>query len=245
MKKLFCFVLSFLLVMSFSQFTFAVDKELEFAWSHDTPPDLAGFQIHQGSSSGAYDRIINIPLSEVNSNCTPEAGENKFCYKITVPVPDEGVFPYFFAATAYDTEGLYSGYSEEVDTTYDFAKPPAIADLSAVADVENKVITFNWNYLTDWLSKIEKFSLWQSDTKGGPYTTVVDIPYDPNSTPPYTTDISIEVPSGSKVTRYYVLVVHRGAENNYRFSEDSNEVEITIDLMPPKSPFEFKIKIKN
>jgi hypothetical protein len=68
--------------------------------------------------------------------------------------------------------------------------------------------------------------------------------YDLDIPPPYTTEVEIPVPAGEVITKYYVMVTHRGAENNNAFSINSNEVSVTIDKMPPKSPFEFKIKIR-
>ena len=82
------------------------------------------------------------------------------------------------------------------------------------------------------------------DATGGPYTEVVSIPYDPNTSPPYTTDVEIPIPEGEAITKYYVMVAHRSSSNNNAFSGNSNEVSVTIDKMPPKSPFEFKIKIR-
>ena len=249
MKKLFVFVLAFLVVLFTSSFVLAVDKQLIFEWSHDTPSDLAGFKLHYGNTSPrVYDQVKDLPLGgELNQNCTPPTieGSTGYCYVLTLPVADTGLFTYYFTATAYDTGGLPSEYSNEVNMTYDFEVPPAVSDLSATFDETTKLLSFKWNYVTAWLPKIEKWSLWESDTIGGPYNKVVDIPYDSNTAPPYSTDVQVQVPTGSKVTKYYVLVTHRPSVNNYVFSPNSNEVKVTIDQMPPTSPFELKVKVKN
>lgn len=246
MRNFILFVLAILVVFT-TQFSYAVDKEVTFAWNHDSPPELAGFKIHQGTSSKNYDeaKTIDIPLASTNTNCTIEVEEGQYCFMIKIPVPDTGIFPYFFAATAYDTGNLSSLFSNEVTTTFDFEIPPAVNDLLVLVDAATDELTFKWNYDTTWLPKITNWSLWESATSGGPFTKVVDIPYDPNASQPYSTNVAIVVPDGSKVTKYYVLVTHRGAVNNYRFSSNSNEVSVTINKMPPTSPFEFKIKIKN
>lgn len=249
MKRFSLFVLACLVVLFTSSFVYAVDKHLTFSWQYDNPPaELAGFKLHIGVTSGTYDasKDVTLPINDpaLNQNCTPAEGQN-FCYVYTLPVPDTGVYTYYFAATAYDTSDRSSDYSNEVNTSYDFEVPPAVSDLSATFDAATSTLSFKWTYETTWLGKIEKWSLWESETAGSNYTKVVDIPYDPNATPPYGTDVAVSVPEGSKVTKYYVLVTHRPSANNYAFSSNSNEVSVTINKMPPKSPFEFKIKVRD
>lgn len=250
MKKFSLFVLAFLVVLFTSSFALAVDKHLIFSWLDDNPPDakVAGFILHQGTTTGVYDEAkdttLPIDSPSLNQNCTPAEGRNR-CYVLTLPVPDTGLYTYYFAATAYNAENLKSGLSNEVNTTFDFEVPPAVGDLSITYDATNSALIFNWTYENAWLGKIEKWSLWESDTSGSNYSKVVDIPYDANASPPYTTSVSISVPEGSKVTKYYVLVTHRASVNNYAFSTNSNEVSVTINKMPPKSPFELKIKVRD
>jgi len=147
------------------------------------------------------------------------------------------------SATAYDADKNESGKSVEAETTYDFEVPPIVTDLSASFDRATNILTFSWTYETAWLPKIEKWVLSTSDVAGGPYTKVVDVPYDPLTTPPYTTEVEIPIPA-TEMVKYYVLTAHRGVDNNSAASANSNEVTVIIDKMPPKSPFELKIKIK-
>ena len=248
MRSFSCFVLSFLVVLFTSSFVLAVDKKLTFSWQYDNPPaNLAGFKLHYGSTSPrVYDQVKDLPINDpsLNQNCTPAENQN-FCYVLTLPVADTGLYTYYFTATAYDTESRPSEYSNEVNTTFDFEIPPAVSDLSATYDTTNSALVFSWTYETTWLDKIVKWSLWEAAASGGPFSKVVDIPYDTNAIPPYTTNVSISVPEGSKVTKYYVLVTHRSSLHNYVYSTNSNEVSVTINKMPPKAPFEFKIKISN
>ena len=221
---------------------FAVDKEVTLAWDHDGV-DLAGFKIYYGTETTTYTQEVDVLMASLCSvwSITPE----EFCYKLTIPVPEEAVSTFYIAATAYDgeTPPNESAKSEEVTLVYDFELPPAVTDLAASYDKANSTLSFTWTYETAWLPKIEKWSLWESETSGSAFTKVVDISYDPNLSPPYTTSVVIDVNQG-EVTKYYVLVAHRGVENNSASSGNSNEVTVIIDKMPPKSPFEFKIKIR-
>jgi hypothetical protein len=232
-------IISFLFIGSSS---FAVDKQITLAWDHDGV-DLAGFKIHYGTESDTYTTDVDILMASLCSiySISPE----EFCHKLTLSVPEEAVTTFYLAATAYDAETPpnESSNSNEVSLVYDFELPPVVVDLAASFDKPTSTLSFTWTYETDWLPKIEKWSLWESETSGTGFTKVADIPYDPSVAPPYTTEVVIAV-SQEEVTKYYVLTAHRGAENNNAFSSNSNEVTVTIDKMPPKSPFEFKIKIR-
>ena len=244
MRKAVFVLLTILLFLFTSQFTYAVDKQVTLAWDHDGV-DLAGFKIYHGPTSGSYSTNVDAALA---GSCT-EPDPEQYCYTMTLDIPEDAITTIYFAATAYDDGSNESGYSEEVSNTWDFLAPPAVVDLAASYDKFNNTLTFAWTYETDWLPKITRWVLWVADESGEPstrsYQEVVSIPYDPNTSPPYTTDVTIPVPpDGQVVTKYYVMTAHRGSENNYAFSANSNEVSITIDKMPPKSPFEFKIKIR-
>jgi hypothetical protein len=67
------------------------------AWDANSEPDLAGYNIHWGRSSGNYSFTV-----DVGNNTT-----------YTFTGLDEGV-TYYFAATAYNTNNLRSGYSNQV-----------------------------------------------------------------------------------------------------------------------------------
>ena len=248
MKKVFCFVLSILVLILTSTIVYAFNDTITFGWSHDNPRDLAGFKLHYSTTSGSYidTDIVDIPLTEGNLNVDCEPDEGEYCYKLNnFPIPDTGLTTYYFVMTAYDTEGYDSEYSNEVNKEYDFEIPPAVSDLSISYDKTTSFLSFSWTYDSNWLDRITKWTLWEADLSGGPYTKVVDIQYDPNASQPYTTNVEIVVPDGHKITKYYVLVTHRGSLNNYVFSSNSNEVSATIDKMPPNAPFVFKIKISN
>lgn len=227
----------------FGSIAYAVDKEITVSWQHDGA-DLAGFKLHHGVVSGTY-TTVDMGMALKCADIGVSDG-NEYCYKLTLDIPENVITSYYFVASAYDADAPpnESGYSTpEVVATYDFELPPIITDLAASFDKVSNTLSFSWTYDTAWLERIEKWELLTSDTAGGPYTKVVDIPYDPNATPPYTTDVVIPVPTG-EVTKYYVMTTHRSAANNGATSSNSNEISVSIDKMPPKSPFELKVKIR-
>ncbi len=67
-------------------------------WDPNAEADLAGYKIHYGTTSGQYDRNIDV------GNVT----------QYTITGLSDGV--YYFAATAYNTSGIESAYSNEIST---------------------------------------------------------------------------------------------------------------------------------
>lgn len=79
------------------------------AWDANTEPDLAGYKVYWGKSSGHYD---NTPVPTVAPSANPT---------FTTPALSNGTW--YFAVTAYNTAGLESGYSNEVSKA--ISTPPA------------------------------------------------------------------------------------------------------------------------
>ena len=90
----------------------AMDVTLQ--WDANTEPDLAGYRVHYGATSGVYDNPNSpkdVPLA-MDENPDPDLVE----YTVfDVPTGVET----FFVVTAYDDEtpSLESGYSNEVHTS--------------------------------------------------------------------------------------------------------------------------------
>ena len=86
--------------------TWAAEVSLE--WDPNVETDLAGYCVYWGTATGQYDQ----------KKCVDKA--------VTSTTIDwaftEGT-PYFFAATAFDTDNNESGYSNEVSWTYDATAP--------------------------------------------------------------------------------------------------------------------------
>ena len=75
-----------------------------FTWNCNTEPDLAGYRLYQGITSGVYTSFTPVPV-----NCT--TGKASF----SIPSLNPGT--YFWAVTAYDTSNNQSGPSNEVSKT--------------------------------------------------------------------------------------------------------------------------------
>ena len=75
---------------------FAETRSVTLSWEPNTEPDIAGYKVHWGTSSGVYSQFTDVPQT-------------------TASVSDLAVgIRYYFAVTAYNEAGLESGYSEEV-----------------------------------------------------------------------------------------------------------------------------------
>ena len=64
------------------------------AWDANSEPDLAGYKIHWGTQSRAYTNIFDVG--------------NVIQTDVDIPIGS------YIAATAYDTDGNESGYSDEI-----------------------------------------------------------------------------------------------------------------------------------
>ncbi|HID68973.1 MAG TPA: hypothetical protein EYP35_00590 [Desulfobacterales bacterium] len=102
----FIFAVLFVLVMSGTLSA----ADATFSWLPNSEPDLAGYKIHYGPASRQYETVIDVGIpDQVNGRVEYSAQD----------IPDEKTY---FAATAYDTEGLESDYSDEI--TYNPAPAP-------------------------------------------------------------------------------------------------------------------------
>jgi len=70
---------------------------IKLAWDSNTEPNLAGYKIYYGTTTGTYDNSIDVG--------------NVTTYDLT-SLPQGQT--YFIVATAYDTSNNESGYSTEV-----------------------------------------------------------------------------------------------------------------------------------
>ena len=66
-------------------------------WDPNTEPDLAGYKLYYGTSSGNYPNVIDVG--------------NQVTYTVTGLIPGE---TYYFSVTAYNTSGYESDYSNEI-----------------------------------------------------------------------------------------------------------------------------------
>jgi hypothetical protein len=78
--------------------------QITLVWDHIYEPDLMGYKIYYGNSSGNYSESVNIGSPDITT-CT--------IYDLI-----EGQ-TYYFSATAYNSNFLESNYSEEISYTVD------------------------------------------------------------------------------------------------------------------------------
>ena len=74
----------------------------KISWNANTEPDLAGYKLYYGTSSGVYTTVIDVGLTDTPS--TP----NYTVYNLTKGIT------YFFNVTAYDTSNNESAFGTEV-----------------------------------------------------------------------------------------------------------------------------------
>lgn len=91
-------VLIVALVLAFAGMTGAVNAAtVQVSWAANTEPDIAGYKVYCGNSSGSYPYVYDAGNSTSRTLTGMINGRN-----------------YYFAVTAYDTSGNESGYSQEI-----------------------------------------------------------------------------------------------------------------------------------
>ena len=111
MKKLIAILAMAIMLMAST--AWAVTN-VSFQWDANTEPDLAGYKIYRSQTSGVYDLanpVMTIPCTVNDTSCTQTT---------EMEVPD-GIW--YWVATAYDSEGNESGFSNELTRTFDTQAP--------------------------------------------------------------------------------------------------------------------------
>ena len=104
-KGLFWYLLLGAIILCVSYAVGHAEETGTFSWLSNQETNLAGYKIHSGKATRNYNQIHDVGLPEivggrVQSTIFVTPGKN------------------YFAATAYDTEGLESDFSEEVIATW-------------------------------------------------------------------------------------------------------------------------------
>jgi hypothetical protein len=92
----------------------AFSEQLTLAWDPITAQEVTGYRIYYGPSSGFYTHSIDVGTGTFDGT--------EVSYTVT-GLPD-GL--YYFAATAYDSHGIESTYSNEVSAPFPYIKPPIL-----------------------------------------------------------------------------------------------------------------------
>jgi hypothetical protein len=106
--------------------------QVSLAWDANTETNLAGYRVHIGQASRAYDTVIDV--GKVTSYTVSGLLDGRV---------------YYFAVTAYDTAGAQSVFSEEVTAMPADATPPAISGVSASPTRTGATISWLTNEASD------------------------------------------------------------------------------------------------
>ena len=139
-----CFTLLFLLLFALTRDVAAANVTL--AWDPNPEPNLAGYKIHYGSQSHSYTSSIDVG--------------KQTSYTITGLADGQ---TYYFAATAYDTEGNQSDYSTEVTWA---SAPPLDTDGDGISDDEETSYRTDPNKIDtdgDGISDGDELAFWGGD----------------------------------------------------------------------------------
>jgi hypothetical protein len=118
-------------------FTCFAAGTVTLAWDPNNEPDLAGYILHYGTTSGTYTHAVDV------GNV------------ITNTVADLDGSTYFFAVTAYNTSGLESDFSNEVTFT-----PPSVNRLPSISPIPDQWIPLEAGGAT------LIFGVWDVETPG-------------------------------------------------------------------------------
>ena len=99
--------ISLVALILFISTTNVYSAQVTIAWNQNSEPDVGGYKIHSGPSSGNYNNVINVG--------------NQTSYTFPDLVEDQ---TYYFVATAYDTSNNESGYSAEMVYNVPDITPP-------------------------------------------------------------------------------------------------------------------------
>ena len=113
---------------------------MTLAWDPNLEPDIAGYIVSYGTSSGSYSTSVDVGKVTTKSFSLSPG------------------FRYYFAAQAYNTSGLRSGYSTEVSANV-VTNAPSIVSLSpAVGNVGTPVIISGANFGATQSASVVRFN---------------------------------------------------------------------------------------
>lgn len=140
MKKLLITILAVLF------FVFAgtawADSDVTLQWTANTENDLAGYRVYRGTqAAGPYTQVGNdVVCGPNNQTC---------CAFVDQGIPDG---TYFWVATAFDTSGNESRYSNEVTSMLDSTSPAPPQELN----IFKKIIAYIERYYKGYTVSITK-----------------------------------------------------------------------------------------
>ena len=236
MKKLLLGV-GLALLLCLSGTAFAKEISLKFDWDANIEPEMAGYALFQRQEGQQYDytKPIDPVCTIVEGKCwvNPATKNNEFPHKFDSP--DGQNILWHWVARARDTDGNWSGDSNEVSLQVNLTTLPVIADFVGVYNDTAKTIDFTWTQSDP--TRINSWKLFQSTTTGGPYTEVLNVPWNGTDT---TIAASLPATTLAPGNDYYFAVVSFGDFG--LFSENSNEVK--IDRTGPATVIQLRITLE-
>lgn len=129
MKKLIIAILAIVFMAS----TVWAATNVSLQWDANTEQDLAGYNVYRSDASGVYDisklvGTIAAPDTQFTDNAIPDG-------------------TWFWVATAFDTSGNESGYSNEVTDTLNTEPPAPPQNLS----IWQKIIAWLKHFIKRWV----------------------------------------------------------------------------------------------
>ena len=219
------FLISVFLVLVFVGVSIAKDVEIGLEWDANTEENLAGYGAYVGDAAGGpYTKFDEVATGTEEVWWTYDA------------VLGTSVIKYF-VVDAFSTEGLRSGYSNEVNWTYDMMPIVAATEFAGVRDGDE--ITFSWKQ--EDIVRVAKWKLFVKEGEVVEYTELAEIEYTGQAGPQYSTTETMTVPDGEIKMFTFALVTFTINGVN---SPDSNAVIITIDKRPLTPVYNLKITIK-
>ena len=226
MKRLFIFSALLFFMLAIPLRAFAGEFEVGFEWDANTEDIVIGYRLWVSDQAGGpYE-----PVKDIEGRETTEV-----CHEFQAPDGVETIK--YFVVTAYCSNDMESGYSNEVNFTFDFRVIEAAYELAAVLQGDD--IVFTWKQ--ESIDRVKLWYLYRSESDGGPYETFLIIKYTGEAGPQYSSTVNMPVPVGEKKTYYFVLVTT--TDQNVT-SVDSNQVAITIDKTVPAPVYNFRLKVQ-
>ena len=192
------------------------------AWDPNQEPDLAGYKLYYGTSSGSYQHSLDV------GNVT----------QYTLGGLRDGV-TYYFAATAYDTAGNESGYSNEVSARSNL---PPVASATAsptsghlplevrfqgsASDQDGSIVSYAWDFGDSAASTAQNPSHVYSSA--GTYTARLTVTDNDGATASASVQVTVLPPNSPPTVRASASPASGTAPLSVAFSADSTDSDGTV-----------------
>lgn len=223
MKK-YLIILAVLLAIWISAPAFAGKYTIGFGWDANTQEICKGYRLYKSDQTGGP----YAPVLDIEGRETIEVWHE-------FETPDGVETIQYFVVTALATLNRESGYSNEVNWTFDFRVMEPATELTA--ELQGDDIVFSWKQTS--VERVKTWGLYRAEVSGGPYEKILDINYSGTPGAQYSETVSMPVPAGEKKTYYFVLV---SVSTQGVSSVDSNQVTVVIDKQVISPVYNFRLK---